>query len=462
MPDELFLIIEERPGHNVKLYQYSSKNAEEIVKRHASFDGDQDARGPSDFASGSAKLDDADEEDGEDEEDAATPVPAPPNKGKAAKVEPDLDYLVHRPMTIPNPPTGRLSSSTSRMAIPSQTSTHDGPGPSKKPRTGPPQRRDLDGMVDMDLLSQAYAAAAQSSSYPPPSHSSRLGGPGGGPFYPPPGSAPPNPNMMYLAGLPSHRFPSSSGPARGGGGMYPPPMSQEVQDYFMRMSAQQYQAQFAAQAQARSQATTHPHPHYMPPPSADFIEQLLRDTSTQPPPGFSSIDWPMHGPSSAVSSQQQHPTPQRSHSGGGDLPSWIDFLSTQAPPPPMDAYPAGMSISPPLPSSSGMSPAVPARSGASAAFVDSTRSTASPRVAAKKEKSAAAGSKRGRTVSNAVAAGKAKKGAKKVDSEVEAEMHITAGEDGDGDEERDTDGGVGQVKDEEKGAAMSKGEAGDE
>lgn len=68
----------------MKLYQYSSGNVEDIVQRHTKYDGEKDTRGPSDFATGSAKLDDAIEMDEDDiEEEEEPPAPPPVVKGKA-------------------------------------------------------------------------------------------------------------------------------------------------------------------------------------------------------------------------------------------------------------------------------------------------------------------------------------------------------------------------------------------
>ncbi|KZP26200.1 SRF-like protein [Athelia psychrophila] len=111
--DVAVIIFEERPGHNVKLYQYSSKNVDEIVQRHAKFDGDQDARGPADFsgggvggAGGKVESDavemDEDEGEAEEEEEEDAPPPPPKGKGKAkvtAKTEPvkeDVRYICSR------------------------------------------------------------------------------------------------------------------------------------------------------------------------------------------------------------------------------------------------------------------------------------------------------------------------------------------------------------------------------
>ncbi|KAJ7188343.1 hypothetical protein C8R46DRAFT_877855 [Mycena filopes] len=50
---------EQRPGHNVKLYQYCSGDVQNIVQRHIGFDGEKDTRGPSDFSgNAAAKVED--------------------------------------------------------------------------------------------------------------------------------------------------------------------------------------------------------------------------------------------------------------------------------------------------------------------------------------------------------------------------------------------------------------------
>ncbi|KAJ7218133.1 hypothetical protein GGX14DRAFT_333137, partial [Mycena pura] len=71
--DVAVIIFEQRPGHNVKLYQYCSGDVQDIVQRHMRFDGEKDTRGPPDFSgNATTKLDDpadADDDDQEDEEE---------------------------------------------------------------------------------------------------------------------------------------------------------------------------------------------------------------------------------------------------------------------------------------------------------------------------------------------------------------------------------------------------------
>ncbi|KAF8163806.1 hypothetical protein B0H34DRAFT_672727 [Crassisporium funariophilum] len=67
---------EERPGHNVKLYQYGSADIHDIVQRHIrvprrrrSTDGEMDMRAPIDFwGNTSSKLADVDDDDADDVE----------------------------------------------------------------------------------------------------------------------------------------------------------------------------------------------------------------------------------------------------------------------------------------------------------------------------------------------------------------------------------------------------------
>lgn len=47
--DVAVIIFEEKPGHNVKLYQYCSDDIKNIVQRHAGFDGENDTKVPADF-----------------------------------------------------------------------------------------------------------------------------------------------------------------------------------------------------------------------------------------------------------------------------------------------------------------------------------------------------------------------------------------------------------------------------
>ncbi|KAJ6586851.1 hypothetical protein DFH09DRAFT_806557, partial [Mycena vulgaris] len=68
--DVAVIIFEQRPGHNVKLYQYCSGDVQDIVQRHVRFEGEKDTKGPSDFSgNAAAKLDDAAEGDDDDQDD---------------------------------------------------------------------------------------------------------------------------------------------------------------------------------------------------------------------------------------------------------------------------------------------------------------------------------------------------------------------------------------------------------
>ncbi|KAI0825735.1 hypothetical protein BC629DRAFT_1255562, partial [Irpex lacteus] len=48
--DVAVIIFEERPGHQLKLYQYCSGDVNGIVQRHLQFDGERDTKTPHDFS----------------------------------------------------------------------------------------------------------------------------------------------------------------------------------------------------------------------------------------------------------------------------------------------------------------------------------------------------------------------------------------------------------------------------
>jgi len=74
--DVAVIIFEQRPGHNVKLYQYCSGDVNNIVQRHIGFDGEKDTRGPADFSGNAAvKLDDPADGDDDDQEDEDEVIP---------------------------------------------------------------------------------------------------------------------------------------------------------------------------------------------------------------------------------------------------------------------------------------------------------------------------------------------------------------------------------------------------
>ncbi|KAF8186707.1 hypothetical protein BJ912DRAFT_1143782 [Pholiota molesta] len=64
--DVAVIIFEERPGHELKLHQYSSCDIRDIVQRQLRHQGDKDLKGPADFSGAAVKFD-----DGNDDEEAA-------------------------------------------------------------------------------------------------------------------------------------------------------------------------------------------------------------------------------------------------------------------------------------------------------------------------------------------------------------------------------------------------------
>ncbi|KAF8805891.1 SRF-like protein [Phlegmacium glaucopus] len=64
--DVAVIIFEARPGHEVKLHEYSSSDIRNIVHRQTMHQGDVDLKIPADF-SGASKFDDAGDADGDDD-----------------------------------------------------------------------------------------------------------------------------------------------------------------------------------------------------------------------------------------------------------------------------------------------------------------------------------------------------------------------------------------------------------
>ncbi|KAE9391235.1 SRF-like protein [Gymnopus androsaceus JB14] len=62
--DVAVIIFDEKPGQHEKLYEYSSMDIRDIVKRHVRYGGEKDCKGPGDFSgNASTKLDDVGEAD---------------------------------------------------------------------------------------------------------------------------------------------------------------------------------------------------------------------------------------------------------------------------------------------------------------------------------------------------------------------------------------------------------------
>ncbi|KAG5635168.1 hypothetical protein H0H81_012168 [Sphagnurus paluster] len=81
--------MDERQGHDTKLFQYCSSDVRDILSRHMRHTGERDTRGPADFSDGAAGAKmggaaDVDEEDEEGEaEDVVPPPPAKASRGSA-------------------------------------------------------------------------------------------------------------------------------------------------------------------------------------------------------------------------------------------------------------------------------------------------------------------------------------------------------------------------------------------
>ncbi|KAJ7497224.1 hypothetical protein FB451DRAFT_221185 [Mycena latifolia] len=119
--DVAVIIFEQRPGHNVKLYQYCSGDVQDIVQRHVRFDGEKDTRGPADFSgNAAAKLDDpAEGDDDEQEEEEEPPSLGSKRRSDGSKAASDLalniDVEYRRP-TQPRPPSSALPLSSDRTS----------------------------------------------------------------------------------------------------------------------------------------------------------------------------------------------------------------------------------------------------------------------------------------------------------------------------------------------------------
>ncbi|PPR01933.1 hypothetical protein CVT24_001272 [Panaeolus cyanescens] len=85
--DVAVIIFEDRPGHDLKLHQYSSSDIRDIIQRQLRHQGERDAKGPSDFSGSGGK----DDENGDGDDDAVEEEEEPPARpakrkatGKAA------------------------------------------------------------------------------------------------------------------------------------------------------------------------------------------------------------------------------------------------------------------------------------------------------------------------------------------------------------------------------------------
>ncbi|KAJ7262249.1 hypothetical protein B0H12DRAFT_1104979 [Mycena haematopus] len=180
--DVAVIIFEQRPGHNVKLYQYCSGDVNNIVQRHMAFDGERDTRGPSDFSgNATTKLEDPGDGDDDDQDDEDEVLPSLGSKRRSDGSKPDTNLALN----IDRPPVLPISSDRNSPS-------------NKKPRIAPmlppSTRGDLPGGF-------SYArGAAGSSSYTSPNT----------PYYPPlsnqaPFAPPPSFDSFSGRGGPSQR-----------------------------------------------------------------------------------------------------------------------------------------------------------------------------------------------------------------------------------------------------------------
>ncbi|KAF8210159.1 hypothetical protein K438DRAFT_142090 [Mycena galopus ATCC 62051] len=191
--DVAVIIFEQRPGHNVKLYQYCSGDVNNIVQRHIAFDGERDTRVPADFSgNATAKLEDpADGDDDEqDDEDEVLPPLGTKRRSDGSKAGTDLALnidvsfvgLTRRQLMVKQVDYNRSRQQRPPPVLPI-SSDRNSPS-SKKPRIAPMMppsgRGDLPGGF-------SYARGASGSSaytspntpyYPPLSNQA--------PFAPPP------------------------------------------------------------------------------------------------------------------------------------------------------------------------------------------------------------------------------------------------------------------------------------
>ncbi|KAJ7462212.1 hypothetical protein B0H11DRAFT_99862 [Mycena galericulata] len=143
----LISFAEQRPGHNVKLYQYCSGDVQDIVTRQTRFDGERETRGPPDFSGAAAtKLEDPGEGDEEEQEDEDEVIPSLGSKRRSDGSKPgndlalniDVDYRTRqqRPTTssaLPlssdrHSPSSKKQRIEPRMLPPGRTGSEMSPG----------------------------------------------------------------------------------------------------------------------------------------------------------------------------------------------------------------------------------------------------------------------------------------------------------------------------------------------
>ncbi|TRM61857.1 hypothetical protein BD626DRAFT_500757 [Schizophyllum amplum] len=132
--DIAVIVFEERQGHHTKVYEYGSRNVSEIVQRHLKFDGDKDARGPSDFSGGNPTIAANDDEDDEDDD---APAPTNPRKRQRTTGPPIA------PTPVNTSDTRTPSNDTAPSRAPSGNNFASDNVPSSLPHSGPSSNVDF-------------------------------------------------------------------------------------------------------------------------------------------------------------------------------------------------------------------------------------------------------------------------------------------------------------------------------
>nr|GAT57641.1 protein phosphatase [Mycena chlorophos] len=161
--DVAVIIFEQRPGHNVKLYQYCSGDVQDMVRRHINFEGERDTRGPADFSGNQAvKVEDnadVDEEEQEEEEEVLTSLGKRPRDKVEGQLKIDVDYRQ------------RQAASSSSLPM-----SRDRDSPSSKkariaPMVGPPSGGGYNYAPPPSAIRNSNPSYASNSSYYPTSTS---------------------------------------------------------------------------------------------------------------------------------------------------------------------------------------------------------------------------------------------------------------------------------------------------
>ncbi|KAI0085771.1 hypothetical protein BDY19DRAFT_996449 [Irpex rosettiformis] len=369
--DVAVIIFEERPGHQVKLYQYCSGDANGIVQRHLQFDGERDTKAPHDFCG--TKGEDAGEDDDEVEDDDSKPKKEKSSsKGSTSKPKDSSIPPAGNAVVVPILPAQSQS--------PMQT--EDSPRPSSLPT--PPEHPTSTLPVSNDRLTSDRSSRADSIptlgggiNLPlpiplnmPPNKRARLEEPS---VVPPPGltfpyrldvdlsTFPPAAHATSLPHVPSHTSHSSSGlnlpfshNAMGLMGMQNPNLlSQAVPPFDLSGRSIPYpqlsrgygatlEGLFGSRPTSGSQSQ-----------ATSMLLDLLNSTgggfnlNSQPPPSFPAFEWPVtmspsqpqnpseaHGPAGSNSSNSINA------SGGGnssnESASWLEFLTSATASPPVN------------------------------------------------------------------------------------------------------------------------------